>query len=117
MNIRIAAFGLAILPLWTVSGYAGPCSRQIRDTQIRIDAKLNERAATGPAALEGPSATLGHQPTPASMAAAETALGDVSASTVNVVGTDMNQARRADLAGEARRCRQALAAALRATTD
>jgi hypothetical protein len=81
--------------------------------QIRIDARLNQRAAAGPAATEGTGALLGQQPTPASMAAAEARLGDVSPATVNAVRYAMSRARKADLAGNERRCRQALADAER----
>ena len=117
MRIRPLTFAFALLPLASLPCRAGPCTRQIHAAQIRIDAKLNQRAAAGPAGVEGGAALLDHQPTPASMAAAEMTLGDVSATAVKAVGDAMTRARQADRAGNRRGCALALAEAQRATGD
>jgi hypothetical protein len=117
MKLRNVAFCLAVVPIGTVPSQAGPCTRRIHDVQIRIDARLDQRAAAGPSATEGPAALLGQQPTPASMAAAELRLGDVSPATVNAVRDAMTRARRANLAGNEARCRKALVDAERMMKD
>jgi hypothetical protein len=114
MKNNPAALGLALAAFWTIPCLAGPCKQQIHDVEIRIDTKLNHQAARGPAATEGTFATLDHQPTPASIAAAETALGDVSAETVAKVKKAMRRAYKADLAGNENRCKRALADAEKA---
>jgi hypothetical protein len=94
--------------------YAGPCSKQIDEMQIRIDNKLNSAAAAGPSADESTAALLDRQPTPKSMAQAELKLGDFSAKAARAVEEAMARARQADLAASKAGCEEALADAQRA---
>ena len=114
---RLLVLTAATLILQAPPSYAGPCSKQIDDIQIRIDAKLNSEAAAGPAADETTAATDHRQPTPKSIAAAEVKLGDVSQKKAQAVGEAMARARKADLAGDNTDCEQALAEAQRALGD
>jgi hypothetical protein len=118
MNLcHLLSSTITTLIMLAPSCYAGPCSKQINDVQIRIDAKLNTQAAAGPRSNETAAATDHRQPTPKSIAAAEIELGDVSRKTVQAVGVAMARARKADLAGEMGTCEQALADARRALGD
>jgi hypothetical protein len=88
---------------------AGPCSHAIDLMQARVDARLEARAAAGPAARESAAATAHRQPTPGSIAAAEERLGDVSPQKVEAIGSAMARARAADAAGHKTACKRALA--------
>jgi hypothetical protein len=96
------------------ASYAGPCSHDIDRMQARIDAKLERKAATGPAAPESTDATMHRQPTPGSIAAAEERLGEVSTQTAEAVAQAMARARVADSADDKSACEQALADVQRA---
>jgi hypothetical protein len=96
------------------TAYAGPCSLDIERMQARIDAKMGQRAAAGPAARESTAATTHRQPTPGSIAAAEEKLGEVSAQTAEAIARDMARARAADSAGDNSACERALADVQRA---
>jgi hypothetical protein len=98
----------------TTAGYAGPCSPEIERMQARVDAKVEVVAGAGPSAPEGSGALLHRQPTPGSIATAETALGEVSPQTVKAVREAMVRAREADQAGDLATCEQALAEVQRA---
>jgi peptidoglycan hydrolase CwlO-like protein len=89
--------------------HAGPCDRQIKDMQSRIDDLLWTAAANGPSAAETQGALTHRQPTQQSVEAAEQALGDVSAETVERLRQGMSQARAADAAGDEKACGAALA--------
>ena len=108
MNVRGALFGAAII-LWPPPCHASSCSSQIDAMQVQIDARLNARAAAGPAAKETTSATKHEQPTPKSIAAAEVRLNDISEKAVEAVGQAMARARKADVAGDTASCKGALA--------
>ena len=82
--------------------------------QARIDAKLERKAATGPAAPESTDATMHRQPTPGSIAAAEERLGEMSPLKAAAVAQAMTRAREADSAGDKSACERALAEAQRA---
>jgi hypothetical protein len=82
--------------------------------QARIDAKMGQKAAAGPAARESTAATTHRQPTPGSIAAAEEKLGEVSAQTAEAIARDMARARAADSAGDNSACERALADVQRA---
>ena len=88
---------------------AGPCSDEIHRTQAQVDARLEARAAAGSVARESTEALEHRQPTPGSIAAAESRLGEVSAAAVEAVGAAMARAREADRAGDRSTCEQALA--------
>jgi hypothetical protein len=90
---------------------AGPCSQAIDRLQAQFDAKLEANAAAGPSARESTAATLNHQPTPNSIAAAEAKLGEISPETVQAIEGAMARAREADRVGDPSACGQALAEA------
>jgi hypothetical protein len=104
-----AVLGAAALALSTLPGHAGPCLQEIARMQAQIDAKLAARATAGPTARESSGALLHHQPTPGSIAAAESKLGEISAETMEALAAAMARAREADRAGDASACEQALA--------
>ena len=85
--------------------------------QAQIDARLNARAAAGPAAKEALSATKHEQPTPKSIAAAEVRLNEISEKAVEAVGEAMARARKADVAGDMASCKEALADAQKALAN
>src|SRR6188472_4331679 len=93
----------------TSASYAGPCSHEIDRLLAEINSKLEAKVAAGPSARESTSATTHRQPTPGSIAAAETKLGDVSSQKVEAVAAAMARARKADHAGHQSACEQALA--------
>ena len=91
------------------AAYAGPCTHEIGRVQAVIDARLEAKAAAGPAARESTAATMNRQPTPGSIAAAEARLGEVSPQTIEAVGAAMAHARAADRADDKIACERALA--------
>ena len=107
----LSAVALAMSP---VAGYAGPRSQDIDLMQSRVDARLEAKAAAGPSARESTAATMHRQPTPGSIAAAESKLGEVSSDQVKAVEAAMARARKADLANDKSACEQALAEVQRA---
>jgi hypothetical protein len=108
------ALGVAALILSTLPSYSGPCSQQIEQTQVRVDAKLDSIARAGRTAKESVAATLGHQPTPMSIARAEVAIGDISPETRQAFAAAMDRAREADAFGDKAACERALDDARRA---
>jgi hypothetical protein len=106
---RLLVLSAATLATSTIASYAGPCSNEIDRMQARIDAGVEAVAPTGPSAPESPGALLHRQPTPGSIAAVESKLGDVSSHTVELVEAAMARARKADLADDKNGCDQALA--------
>ena len=113
ITIRILIFSAMAIAATASTTYAGPCSNQIDAMQARIDASL-EAKASGPTAKEGVLATINMQPTPASIAAAEEKLGDISPKKVKAIKRGMARARVAGKVGDLRACRKALAAVQRA---
>ena len=67
--------------------------------------------------LKVPGALLNRQPTPGSIAAAESRLGEISQELMATLGTGMARAREADLAGDQSTCEEALAAVRRAISQ
>ncbi len=106
---RLLVFGIFVFVASTSASHADPCTNAIGNMQVRIDAKLEAKAAAGPTAREGVSAGMSDQPTPRSMAAAEEKLGEVSPETVDAVRQAMLRARAADGAGDKKACEQSLA--------
>jgi hypothetical protein len=106
ITLRSATLGAAACLASMSMSYAGPCSGEIDRVQARVDAKLEARAATGPSGPESAAATRHQQPTPGSIAAAESRLGDFSAATVAAIKAGMTRAREADRAGDAAACEQ-----------
>jgi hypothetical protein len=110
---RVLVFAAMAFAASARSAHAGPCSGQIDAMQARIDTTLEAKAAPEPTAKEGVLATMNMQPTPASIAAAEEKLGDISAKKVKAMKRGMARARAADKVGDLRACRKALAAVQR----
>jgi hypothetical protein len=111
--MRVLIFSVMAVAAAASAAHAGPCSNQIDAMQARIDAKLEAKAAAGPAAKEGVLATMNRQPTPASIAAGEEKLGDISPKKVKAIKRGMTRARVADKVGDLRACGKALAAVQR----
>lgn len=97
----------AILVACTAGAQAGACRPDIQKTQAQVDAFIDQIAGSGPTAPESVDATLSHQPTPASIAAAETQLGE--GGSIDAALTALDKARRADAKGRTDLCQQALA--------
>ncbi len=110
MAIRHAmALGAAALAVFSATAYAGPCAGQIYDENLAINKRLDAAAARGKAAPESQGALLHHQPTPLSVAGAEEKAGDLSETEVKALAEFMEEARKADSAGDIAACRKALA--------
>ena len=92
----------------TIANEAGPCSPEIYSMEARIEARLNAKAAAGSTAQESSEALLHRQPTPRSIAAAESRLGTVSPRKLDAITQGMARAREADSAGDLHACRRAL---------
>ena len=86
----------------------GPCTEDIYKADVAINARLDAAAAKGKSGTESTFATMNRQPTPATVAAAEAKLGDVSEAQVKAVREFMQAARRADEAGDKPACEKAL---------
>jgi hypothetical protein len=112
--LRLLMLSVAALATPTTAGYAGPCSHEIDRVQARLDAKAEAVARTRPTAPESPEARLHRQPTPGSIAAAESKLGEMSSATLAAVTAALTRAREADRAGDQSACEQALAEVQRA---
>lgn len=91
---------------------ADPCAVEIDRLQARIDASLDAQAGRGRTARESGGALEHRQPTPETILEAEEALGEAGA--LRDAMAALERARRADRAGDARACEEALAAARRA---
>jgi type II secretory pathway component HofQ len=111
---RFLVLSAVVLVASMTAVYAGPCSQAIDRMQVRVDAKVEAAARTGPSAPESSGALLHRQPTPGSIAAAESRLGEVSPAMVATLAAAMARAREADLAGDQSACEQALADVQRA---
>ena len=108
MTIRTLMLGAAALAASMSASYAGPCSKEIDRVQAEIDASLAANAAAGPTATESTAATTHRQPTPSSIATAESRLREVTSQQLEAVAGTMARARAADAAGDQRACEQAL---------
>ena len=104
----------AALSLSTSASHAGPCLPEIDRVQVMVDAKIEAIALLGRSASETTGARLHHQPTPGSIAAAESSLDEVSVETIESVTEAMANAREADRAEDMSACAQALADVQRA---
>src|SRR5262249_1405568 len=110
---RVLVFAATAFAASAGAAHAGPCSGQIDAMQARIDTTLEAKAAAGPTAKQGVAAGMSMQPTPASLAAAEEKLGEISPRKVKSIKRGMARARVADKVGDLRACRKALAAVQR----
>jgi hypothetical protein len=114
MNIRRSVvFGAAALLASATAVHAAACTGEIDRMQARLDAKVEALARAGRSAPEGSGALLHHQPTPSSIADAESRLGELSAATLEAIGAAMTRAREADQSGDRSACERALAEAQR----
>lgn len=107
MNTLKRVLGTIVLLISTPVAYAGPCTDAIEAMQSRLDERLAIATADAPSAPESTSATLHHQPTPDSIAAAEASLGAGVAT--QQAAAALARARTADAAGNKTACQQALA--------
>ncbi len=103
---RLPILGAAALALSTLAGHAGPCSGEIDRMQAQVDARIEATAGTDRFAPESPGARLHHQPTPESIAAAESKLG--AGPRMDEAVADLARAREADRAGDKSGCERAL---------
>jgi hypothetical protein len=106
------ALGVVAFAFSTASSYGGPCSQAIDRAQIQVDAKIAATAKAGKSAPESRAARLHHQPTPASIAAAEAKLNEGSGGEAALAA--LARAREVDRANDARACNRALAEVRRA---
>jgi hypothetical protein len=110
MAVRTAiALSVAALVLCNAAARAGPCAGEIYDADIAINKRLDAAAAQGKTAPESGFATMHRQPTPLTVAGAEVKAGDLSEADVKALGAFMDEARKADGAGDLAACRKALA--------
>jgi len=101
--------GAAVFTMAATWAQAGPCTAEIDKVQAQVDAEIDAIAGSGPSAAETRAARLHHQPTPASIAAAEQRLHE-SEGTRRALAA-LARARSADRAGRASACEEALAQA------
>jgi hypothetical protein len=87
---------------------AGPCSAEIERIQGRVQALLYAEANSGPSGRESTWALMHRQPTPASVAAAEERLGELSGPTFDTIERAIALAREYDGLGNKQRCERAL---------
>ena len=83
---RACAAALVALALSASPSLAGPCMAEIAQAQAAVDARLEAVAGAGPMGSQSVGAQLHRQPTPGSMAQAESRLGDGSAGNRAVAG-------------------------------
>lgn len=88
---------------------ASSCSPQIDRVQKQIDARIDAIAAASPGDRESRAALLHHQPTPASIAAAERRQRGYAG--VKRALRELKRARVADRSGDVKTCEAALAEA------
>jgi hypothetical protein len=99
--MRLIAIAPAIIALVTASSaYAGPCTSELAHIEQKI-AAASTSVAAGPSAPQSVGAQLGHQPTPETVQSGEHQAGALGQAI-------MDRARKADDAGDAQACMQAL---------
>ena len=114
MNIQHSIMlSAAVLLASATAVHAAACSDDIDRLQARIDTKVEALAQDGRSAPESSGALRHHQPTPDSIAAAESRLGELSAATMEAITAAMTRAREADRSGDRSACERALAEAQR----
>jgi len=105
---QLLVIGASSFLLLTLPCKAGPCSEDIGRMRTAIDAKLNALAAAGPSEKQGVGAQTHRQPTPHSIAEAQSKTGALSPTTIEKVTNAMDRARKADAAGDKVACEDAL---------
>jgi hypothetical protein len=110
MSIRRAlVICVIVFAAWGSAANAGPCAQGINRLQAQFDSKLEANAVAGPSARESTAATMNRQPTPQSIAAAESKLGEISPEKVQAFEAAIARARVADRVADPSACEQALA--------
>jgi hypothetical protein len=104
MKRRICIFIFVMLS--GSAAYASSCGPQIDKVQAQVDARLEAVARTDPGARESRAALLNHQPTPASIAAAERGLKGQHS--VERALAALKRARKAEARGDRKGCQAAL---------
>ncbi|MGO4527342.1 hypothetical protein AB4097_21110 [Microvirga sp. 2MCAF35] len=104
---RLILLGGAFLALMIQASHAGPCTPEIDGLQAQVDARIDAVAGSGRAAAESTAALQQHQPTPASIAAAEQKLGEGKPEEAALAA--LARARAADASGDKAGCDEALA--------
>lgn len=104
--------GAITLAISTAPALAGPCSHAIVRAQVQVDARIAASPNAGHFAPESVAARLHHQPTVASVTAAEHRLDPDSGGGIALAALAL--ARVADHEGNSVMCGQALAAARQA---
>jgi hypothetical protein len=112
MKRRICFFIFLLLSASAANGAS--CGAQIDKVQAQVDARLDAVAGTDPGARESRAALLHHQPTPASIAAAERGLRGQHG--VERALAALKRARKAKASGDWQGCETALAEARAAIT-
>ena len=111
-RIRLLNLAAVFLLFAVTPALAGPCTSSIDELQRRVDAAIENQAASGGWKPESLSATRSRQPTPSSIAASEGAAGKKFKHVLAL----LNRARSADRAGNLARCNAELDKA-RSTLD
>jgi hypothetical protein len=93
--------------LGSAAAIASPCSAAVDKEQAKVDVALDQQAGGGKTGVESTAATDSRQPTPASIAAAERALGE--GVSIREALAALNRARKADGRGDAASCQAELA--------
>ncbi|MFZ0209683.1 MAG: hypothetical protein WAL59_26835 [Roseiarcus sp.] len=102
MKLHGIAATLLFVFLGLDAAIAGPCKADIDAEQAKIDAALDQVAKAGKTGVESTAATESRQPTPASIAAAEKALGE--GVSIREAMAALERARRADEHGDMSAC-------------
>ena len=105
----ISSAGMTLV-LFAAPAHAGPCTDRIYQTDLAVAKLLDVAAARGRPAPESTFATMHRQPTPSTVASAETKVGDLSPADFEAITKDMDEARNADDAGDRAACEKALGA-------
>jgi hypothetical protein len=110
----LGIFGAMMFAASTMAAHAGPCAIDIDRVQMQIDARLEAAAAKGPTASQSVAAQMHRQPTPSSIAAAESRIGDMTPAAAEAIKVGMLRAREADGKGDKAACEKSLADVRRA---
>ncbi len=112
-NLPLISSGLLLISVGMATpALADTCRGEIDQVQAQVDAALAQHAETAPFAPESSFATLGHQPTPASVARAEASLHSWAGGDEAVAALD--RAREAYASGNTGQCFAELRATRRA---
>ena len=111
MRVRFFAVMAAAPILLAGPVLAGPCTGEIHDLEVEVNAKLDAIAGHGKSGRQTTAAQMHRQPTPNTLANAEVEAGDISEADVIRVRQFIAQARQADGIDDLAACHKALAEA------